>query len=157
MPKFIGTVFIIVLVLFIELQRHPGPEPVGKAVTSTAILNEQPSDQTSDDRYGQFAQWATTTMNTAVYWTLSDLLFLSVKALDRWKNINNPILRFLIFFGVVMGSLSVVRWGNGYLKFRKMALYCPECQELGLPIRGTQNRYVCKRSHRFNGDPHGFV
>jgi hypothetical protein len=150
-------VALISLVLFIESQRHPGPEPVEIAPTSTGIQNEQPADKQQNDKYVESAKEAAKVVNAAIYWTLHDLLLLSRNILEGWKNIQNPLFRFLIFFGAVMGMLNVALALKRSLQAKKMAIFCPypECRASGEPIAGSWNRYRCKRGHQFNGEAHG--
>jgi hypothetical protein len=157
MGKYIGISLFILLVLIIEVWLHPGPEPVETASVSTAIQGEQPADNQQYDKYVEAAKEAAKTVNTAIYWALHDLLLLSDKTLEGWKNIQNPFFRFLIFFGAVMGLLNVALALKRSLQAKKMAIFCPypECRGSGKPIAGSWNRYRCKRGHQFNGEAHG--
>jgi hypothetical protein len=162
--KFIWGVVLISLLLIIEHWRHPGPEPNETSSSLTAIQSEQSRDaqqiqQDAEqyDKHVETAKEATKVLNRVIYWTLHDILTFTIKALEAWKNIQNPFFRFLIFFGAVMGLFNVALALKRSLQARKMEIFCPypECRASGKPVAGSWNRYRCKRGHQFNGESHG--
>src|SRR5215471_10957275 len=91
---------LIGLLLFLNLMRH-----------HSWVLQLPPDKPTADLAAGM--------INEAVYLAVTDALLLSVRVVQRWLEIKSPILQTFIFFGAILGFLSVVRWAKDYEKLRK--------------------------------------
>jgi hypothetical protein len=124
------------IVLFIELIRDPSRMPIRQPTQSNA-------------------EWVATVINASVYWLLVDVYYGFIKLFDLWNDISNPIIKLGVLF---VGAMMLINLGwaiKQEQQIRRLTVYCERDGLPSAPIRGTKNRYRCKKGHQFYSDYHG--
>ncbi len=98
--------------------------------------------------------WAANVIRYQIYWSIRMVLVLALAALDRWIQIESPVMGLGGFLFLLLLAINLF-W---FLKDRnhqiKHSVYCPLDELPARPIRGTINHYRCRRGHQFTDEPH---
>ncbi len=98
--------------------------------------------------------WAANIIRYQIYWVLRGFLTVALTLLERWIQIESPVIGLGGFMFLLLLALNL----RSFLKDRRHqvlhTVYCPLDELPARPIRGTINRYRCRRGHQFSGEPH---
>lgn len=110
--------------------------------------------QTPEWGGSDFLPWAANILRYQIYWIIRELLVLALGLLERWIQINSPLMGLGGFLFMLLLLLNLLWILKGVNYRRKQSVYCQLDELPAKPIRGTIDRYRCPRGHQFTDEPH---
>ncbi len=99
-----------------------------------------------------YANLAVIYINASIYWSWNDALELLRWIFDRWNDIKDPIKKLGVLFVSVLLTMNLLSFLKQRALENRHSVYCPIDNLPARPIRGTINRYKCRKGHQFTDD-----